>query len=311
MPCADEQCTYTFHMETEDGSSAPGAEAELSPTDAAELLRRHREVRDRAASQGPSRAFAFLMLWSAVLVSVYVAVYLLTFQSRSVGAGGLTGSASTLTFVLLVPFLIFSPLISGARERFRVRPGLPAPGYWVGYGLLVAGFMALGGLSIAGVVYPWWLALALPAAAFVMLASRPVRRLLSETTPKSERWQNHPLTGPARRMTVAIGVMTGLIAATSTWRWFSIVVMAAMLLLIVVLIGSRSRWGLPRVGYEWGPIHWASFAVATTVLFLLVVLFSLTTWVTIAVSVGAGIVVFVVMFVVAFLPGRAQHGSSD
>ena len=295
-------------METEDGSSAPGAEAELSPTAAAELLRRHREVRDRAASQGPSRAFAFLMLWSAALISVYVAVYLLTFRYRSVGGAGLTGGGSTLTFVLLVPVLIFSPLISGARERFRVRPGLRAPGYWVGYGLLFAGFMSLCVLSIAGVVYPWWLALALPVAAFVTLASTPVRRLLNETTPKSEPWQNHPLTRPARRVTVAIGVITGLIAATSTWRWFSIVFIAAMVLLLAMNIGWRSRWGLPRTGYEWGPIHWASFAVATTVLFLLVVLFSLTTWVTTPVSVGAGAVVFVVMVVVAFLPAPTQGG---
>ncbi|MBW4032125.1 MAG: hypothetical protein HIU88_05620 [Acidobacteria bacterium] len=288
-------------METE-GVPAPGGGAELSPADAAELLRRHEELRDRAASQGPSRSFALLTLATAVMVSSYMAVYLLTLRYRP-------GGASTLTLVLVIPALIFSPLLSGARERFAVRRRRPGPLYWAGNGLLLAAFIVLGGLSIAGVGYPWWLALALPGAAFVTLASRPVRRLLSETTPKSERWQNHPLTGSARRVTVAIGVMTGLIAATSTWRWFSIVFMAAMLLLLAM--GWMPRWGLPRTGYEWGPIHWASFAVVTTAMFLLVILFSVTAWDTTPVSVGAGAGVFVVMLAVAFLPARAQHGSSD
>ncbi len=242
------------------------------------------------------------------MVSAYIAVFLLSSGIREANGGRLLSGSDGATAVLLAPVLIFSSLITGARERFSVRRGLPTPVYWIAYGLLVAVFLAQLALGIAGVSYPWWLNLVLPAATLVTMAAGPVRRLLSPKTPTSDRWENHPLSAPARRMTVVVGVMLGLLAATSTWRWFSIVSVAVMLLLLVVLIGWRSRWGLPRTGYEWGPIHWAAFGIAVTVLFLLVVLFSLTKWVTTPVSVSAGLVVFVLMLISAFLPAQANRG---
>ncbi|WP_146071659.1 hypothetical protein [Cryobacterium sp. Y50] len=280
---------------------------------AAEQLRSYEDVRNRVTLQGPSRAFALLMLWGAVVLAVYVGVFLFSFGGRPVdevasGAGGFP-----YTGILLFPVLIFSSLVSGARERFGIRTK-PAPGYWIAYGLIIAGFMTLAGLSIAGVSYPWRLNLLVAVTIFLTMSAGPIRQLRRATTPNPDRWMNEPLSRPARWSTALIGATAGLLAATSTLAWFPVVGATVMMALVVVLGGWRARWGLPRTGYEWGPIHWAAFGIAVGVLFLLTVLLSRTGWITTPISVATGVLVLFVMLIASFLPTRSRgrqvaHGS--
>ena len=80
--------------------------------------------------------------------------------------------------------------------------------------------------------------------------------------------------------------------------------MATMLLLFVVLIGWRADWGLPRTGYEWGPMHWAAFGIVISVLFTLSVLLSNTGWITPPISITAGTLALLIMLFTAFRPRR-------
>ncbi|AIY00682.1 hypothetical protein ART_1083 [Arthrobacter sp. PAMC 25486] len=288
---------YTFHMENE--------QAYPSQDSAARQLRNYEALRSRTSLQGPSRAFALFTLWSAIIVAVYVAVFLFSFGGRTVNevvsAGGYSSSG-----ILVFPVLLFSSLVRGARERFGIRTK-PAPGHWIAYGLIIVGFMTLAGLSIAGVNYPWGLNLLVVVAIFVTMATGPIRQLRRSPASDSDRWGNEPLDRLARLSTTLIGVAAGLLAATITQAWFPLVSAVVMMSLVVVLIGWQARWGLPRTGYEWGPIHWMAFGIVVSVLFLLSVLLSHTSWITTPNSVSVGILVFLVMLIASFLPTRARH----
>lgn len=274
-----------------------------STDDAAEQLRNHDDVRDRVAHRGPSRAFALLMLWSAIMLSVYVGLFLLAFGSRPLDE--MSSSAGRYSTMLVFPILVFSALVSGARERFSIRTK-PSLGHWIAYGLIVAAFLGMLGAIVAGVGYPWWLNILVPAALFVTMAARPIAQLQRAATPDSDPWVSKPLSGPARATTVMIGAALGLIAATSSQPWFPLVNAAVMLLLVVVLAGWRARWGLPRTGYEWGPVHWTGFGISTGVLFLLAVLLARTESVTAPISMTAGILILLVMLLASMVPFRAR-----
>lgn len=294
---------YTFQMESETGN--------VPPTDtvvnAAAQLHSHDDIRAKAKGRGPSRAFASLMLWGAIVTAAYAGVVLFALSGRTrveVEAGA-TGFATVV--VLLFPMLIFSSLVSGARERFSVRRK-PSVGYWIAYGLVVAVLAALMVVIVASIPYPWWLNLLVPVALFIAMASDPIRQLLSgATTPPEERWVNRPLSRPVRWTTALIGVATGVLAATSTLRWFSILTIVFMLVLIVMLVSIRASWGLPRTGYEWGPVHWGAFGVAMTLLFVLGLLLARTSWVTTSLTVLVGVLVFAVMLGASTLPRRANR----
>lgn len=289
---------YTFQMENE--------QAYPSQDSAARQLENYEALRSRTSLQGPSRAFALITLWSAILLAVYVAVFLFSFGGRTVNevvsAGGYSVSG-----ILVFPVLLFSSLVRGAQERFGIR-AKPAPGHWIAYGLIIVGFMTLAGLSIAGLNYPWGLNLLVAMALFATMATGPIRQLHRSPGSESDRWWNEPLDRLARLSTTSIGVAAGLLAATITQTWFSIVSAVVMMSLVVVLIGWQARWGLPRTGYEWGPIHWMAFGIVVSVLFLQSVLLSHTSWITTSISVAVGVLIFLVMFIASVLPARAGRG---
>lgn len=276
-----------------------------STGDAARLLQRHDETRDRVEQRTPSRAFASFMLWGAAVIAVSVGVFLLSFDPQppdEVAAG-----AGASTPLLIIPILIFSSLVSGARERFGVRTR-PSPGYWIAVGVILAGVLGLQVSIIAGLVYPWWLNLLLPTALFAVMAAGPIRQLRRARTPEEERWTSEPLNQPARSTTTLIGVVLGTVAATSTQPWSPLVQMAIVALIVVALIGYRSRWGLPRTGFEWGPIHWAAFGITVGILFLLTALLTRTDWIDTWVAVALGVVAAAVMVLTSLLPARTRRG---
>lgn len=242
------------------------------------------------------------MLWSAVLISVYLAVYLFLFGGSTVGAASAQPGGYTPTWVILTPVLMFSGLVRGARERFHIRTK-PSPLHWGLYALVLAGFVTLGALSMAGVGYPWWLNAILPLVLLASMAATPIRGLLTTTPESSPPWASVPLAAGVRIMTTLIGLANGVLLATFTHPLLAAFSgLTVMVLLFVVLLGWRSAWGLPRVGYEWGPIHWGAFAICTATQFTCVVFAAVTTWFTTPNSIAAGVLVLVVMGISAVLP---------
>ncbi|CAN5247852.1 hypothetical protein BH11ACT4_BH11ACT4_15400 [soil metagenome] len=288
---------YSFHMESN---------PHPSPRDAAEQLRSYDGV--RAKVPGPPRAFLLLGLWAAVILAVYVGVFLLSLGGRPLNAAAPGPVYFSYVTIILFPVLVFSSVVAGARERFGIRTK-PTLRYRIAYVLVCAGFITLGWLSIAGVPYPWGLNLLLPLLLFLTMAAGPIRQLLRKSATGQAAWINKPLSRPARWSTAAIGAVSGLLVGTAASpQWFSIVSLAVTLALVVVLIGWRARWGLPWTGYEWGPIHWIAFGISTSVLFLVFLLLSRTDLVTLPISIAAGGFVLLVMLTASFLPARPRRG---
>ena len=92
----------------------------------------------------------------------------------------------------------------------------------------------------------------------------------------------------------ALAVGAGLAATIS-----GIVV---MVFLIVVLVSWRSSFGLPRVGYQWGSLHWVCFGACALIVFACVLLTTFTSWFATPYTVAAGVLVFFIMGGAALLP---------
>lgn len=276
---------------------------EPSQITAGRQLRSYESVRDKV--QGSSRSFALFTLWSAIVVASYMVIFLFSFGNRSVDEVVATDGYSW-NGLIAFPILVFSSLASGARERFGVRTK-PSRGHWLAIGLILAGFMTLAGLSISSVKYPWPLNLLMAAAIFFAMASGSLRLLRHPARTDSQCWDAQPLSRMARTSTALIGLVTGLLVATSTQTWFPLLSATVMLLLIAVLMGWQAPWGLPATGYEWAPVHWVSFGIIVSALFLMTTLLSQTSWISTPTSLVTGIIIFALMLAVSFLPTRAQH----
>lgn len=238
-------------------------------------------------------------------MAVYVGVFLFSFGGRSLEEAT-PGLGTYSTSLLVFPILLFSSLASGARERFGVRT-TPSPRYWIVVGIILASFLVLLVLAVVGISYPWWLTMFLPVALFAGMAFGPVRQLRKARTPDDQRWVNEPLSRPARWTTAVTGTTLGAVAAVSPQPWFPVVQVVASLLILVAIIGYRSRWGLARTGFEWGPIHWVAFAVTVGILFALTALLVRTDWITAWVAVALGVIAAAIMITAALLPTRARR----
>ncbi|WP_158685404.1 hypothetical protein [Microbacterium halophytorum] len=268
-----------------------------------ELARLERSASERA----PSRAYWWLMLWSAILISVYVAVFLATFGDSTTEDVSERSGGYSATWVMMTPVIAFSALHSGARERFRIRTR-PSTLYWCLYGLAAAGFIAAGVLDIAGIAYPRWLNMLVPVVLLLTMAASPVRHLVTSSPRSPASWGDSPLSGAARLMTVLLGAAIGLLLASSAITLAAAVSGAiAMVFLIVVLASWRSSYGLPRAGYQWHLIHWVSFGTSSAIVFVCVLLTTFTTWFGTGHNAAAGALVFLVMGVAAFLPRRSDQ----
>lgn len=252
----------------------------------------------------PSRGYAALMLLLALIMSSYVALVLLGFggqaQQRSPGS-------YPATMLLLAPVLFVGGLSQGARERFgvRVRETLVEKVLWV---VLMAAFMVLWALTLFGPGYPTWLSVALPLGIFLLMGLRPIRDLTSGGTHNTESWTPSRLSRAARTTSVLVGVVLAAqliasalpLAAAMT----GIIVMVAF---VPMLFSWRTDFGLPNVGYEWGPTQWVCFVSATAVAFvssLSVVNGASWGW---PLASGAAAIVVLVMVIAAFLPTTVRR----
>lgn len=268
-----------------------------------ELARLQGGVRRRS----PARGYWLLALWSAVFMAAYFGAFLLLhggFTPAEVGsrAGGYTGA-----WAFIAPVLLFSSLASGARERFSIQ-AKPSRVQRLGYLCMMLGFVVLIGLSFADISYPSWLNAALPLVMLLILATGPVRNLLATPRDPAEVWGNAPLPTEVRIMTAGVGLVIGvLLASASAPLAASITGFVVFLCLSFVLLARNSRFGLPRVGFEWGSIQWAAFGVCAAIAFLSITLGDIASWFSPGFSVAAGATVLVIMCGVALFP----RGRSD
>lgn len=211
-------------------------------------------------------------------------------------------------WLLVIPAITFNLLVSGARERFAVR-STASRRYWFVIALFIGGFVTLGILWFSGIWYPWWLNIALPLVMFIALVVEPIRRLRSMRGTGGKSWQSSPLSWPARLMTVAIGLVYGLLLVTSTHRLAAALVFLLASVYLVVQVGMQnSRFGLARTGYEWGPLRWGSFGLCAGIIFVSVLLVVHTSWLTPVLFVSAGVLVTLIMSIAALLPRPGSPG---
>lgn len=289
-------------MESKDDLAS--ALSEHLASTASEQLQEYARLESSASDRAPSRGYWWLMLWSAVLISAYVAVHLFTFGGSTAEEVSEQAGGYSATWVMLTPVLAFSSLVSGARERFNIRTK-PSPLHWGFYALAMAGFITLGALSIVGIAYAWWLRALVPLILFVAMAWTPVRSLVTASHGSSRSWGSTPLSFASRIMTALIGLAIGVLLVTSPNTLAAAISgIVIMVFFIVVLVSWRSSFGLPRVGYQWGSIHWVCFGASAAIVFTCVLLTTFTSWFTASYNVAAGTLVFIIMGVAALLPRR-------
>lgn len=270
---------------------SPGQVPEApSAREAAEQLRDYEAVRDRSEERRPPRSLLLLEMWTAVMMTAYLATAL-----TMVGRYG-------SPYHLLLAFGVMAVLSAGARERFpvRKRPGLRGTaGQW----LAVLAFLVLGVLRLRDVLYPWWVDALLLLAVLAGLAARPARQWLLPSG-RAESTEPVPLTTPVRFNTVVVAALLGFLMATAAWQYGWLIAIAFPLLAVIELVRSNSRWSLRRTGYEWTSVHWLVFGVGTLLLFALVLLSLSDQALVPALGIGIGSAFALVMSATGLLPRR-------
>lgn len=299
---------YCFHMESERSTSPSDAPLVPSIPDAAEQLRRADELREQAEHSGPSRAYAILTLWSALLISSYIFVCVLSMSADHDTSGPTT--LSVLMPLMLLPVLSFNLLIRGARERFSVRTVASRPQI-VGYALLVAAFLVVSVMSVMGASYPWWLSILMGLASLWPLARTPLKQLRAARQSQSqsrqasaERWRTTPLSTSSRIITAGYGVVMGIAVALIPHMAFSYLALFALFALLLLSSQGAQKMSLTRVGYEWGPAHWIAFGITTVIIFTLIPLHTFTSFITAPVALTFGALIALDMVGAALIPLR-------
>ncbi|GAA2842819.1 hypothetical protein FB468_0914 [Leucobacter komagatae] len=286
-------------MESSSEQGAAPDSLSRDPSSAAAQLAELERLQRPEEGLAPSRGYSALMILLALMMSAYVALFLFAYGGRgAVGAEG-TYPASML---LLVPVICASALSQGGRERYgvRVRESATTIGLWV---LFLAGFLTLGIANYAGSGYPGWLNVVMPICVFLLMGLRPLRQFASRSTRKNEEWEPARLSGAARTTSVLVGVVLAAQLIASALPFAAAVTgVIVMVAFIPMLFAWRSNFGLPNVGFEWGPAQWACFVVAVAVAFgssASVVGGASWGW---PWAIGAAASVVLVMTVAAFLP---------
>lgn len=282
------------------------AERTVTAGSATQQLAQYERIQEHDAAPRPSRGYWHLMLWSAMVVTVYVAAFLLLFGVKTEEEITSQPGGYQVHWLLVVPLMAFSFLVSGARERFAVRSTSLWPS-WVVLALFIGAFVAMGIFWFADIGYPWWLNIALPLLMFLVMAAGPVRGLRSAPRSETESWPNEPLSGAARVITVVLGLILGVLLVVSTNHYASIFLLLGAMVFIVLGTGMQaSRFGLSRAGNEWGPLHWGSFGVCAALIFATVVLRGHANLPVEVLSPVIGVLVALIMVVAALLPRRRR-----
>lgn len=254
--------TYTFYMESERRDLVPeAADVRLSPDQAADHLRRHDEVLERAQRRRAPRAETYVMFWGGLFGAVTMTAVLFAIQR-------VHSSGQDFPVMLLVPpLLALQQLIDGLRERWgtRRRTSLLE---WVFLVPAVIGFVVVAWFSVDGTAYPWWLIVGIGLVFFVGAGLIPLVQTWhggASVEPEPGQRTRRPLSGPVKVTTVAIGVIGALCIVSSTEEWFMAPALAAILLIAASGLGRGSRWSLCHAGYEWRPFQWSAFGLVAFV----------------------------------------------
>lgn len=126
-------------------------------------------------------------------------------------------------------------------------------------------------------------------AVFAALAAGPVRqwRLPAD---RARRTGPAPLTSPARLNTVLV---------------------AFLLLGVIELARSNTRWGLRSTGHDWAPVHWAACCTGVLLLFALILLSLSTDVLAPAWCIAIGSAFSVAMAATALLPRREARSPDE
>lgn len=264
--------------------------------------RAHLDAADRVRERGAGlpRPFAWLLFWGALMMGAYVCAVLLVLPSPPDSGG------AHYVNLLLVPLLVNSVLLNGARERFdvRFRSGIAV---WIAVVAIAGGFAAAMIVVFTGGTLAPWVAVIVGIGAAGLMGGRAFVTLLGGPRGESSvEWAGVPLSAPVRWMTALIGVLFGVTAAVSQWPVASSIVNLIGLCLTLVMLLLQGAWSLVRVGSEWGRREWVASVAAMLLLFALAIASARTDLATPALAGGVGGVVLVLMVAVA-LAGRPRH----
>ena len=255
----------------------------LDASTAAQLLADAERVGASVRARTDFRAHAVIQGWTAASLFVYVATFLLLFGSpaHSGSAAGL-GHNYAYVNVLLIPFLILTQLVRGARDRLPISFALPRRGMkllLVLPGMII--FLAALVAFLVGIDYPWWVtllvatAIAAPLGVLAISTSRNAGGTASHLQVTSPR---PPLGRTSAGMTAGLGVYFGVVAALTPYPWFPVAALLLTLALFVPLVSWNARSGLPSVGSEWGQPQWVAFGITFTLLFALTIVATKSAW---------------------------------
>ena len=293
----------------------------LDPTDdrdmdtptASRLLGAADRVSVRVNEGTDFRTHALIQGWGVAVLFVYVTTFLLLFTAQGQdGAAGGSPSGIIYTNVLVIAILTLSQLVQGARNRIPISLAGPLRGWKLWLTLVgIILFMAAAGASLFGIELALWVALivaACVAAPFGVLSVASARRVHKRSARAPLMSPRSPLSKTARVITANLGVYFGVTGALTVapMVWYSVSSVFLILILLVIMIGWNARWGLPRVGSEWGQRQWMAFGASFTLLFALTLVVVRTSWNTAWVGVIGGILIAMPLALSA-LPTRHQR----
>ncbi|WP_110589165.1 hypothetical protein [Microbacterium suaedae] len=270
-------------------------ESESDPAGtAAELLAAHRRVSERA--RVVPREYVLMLIWSALFVAAFIAAHLLTASTEE----------PTSPMTLLLPIVAFGSLIQGTNERFGVRPRLPRAAVIISVVLLVSFFVLLA-LAIFGPGYPWWVGLALPIVCLAGFVPSGRRLLMRSRRDEHSTWSTGPLSMPVRASTCFVGSAMGVLIATQSFSLAAaIAAVVTMVTLAALIFAWTTPFGLNRVGFEWGRIHWIAFGFATALSLATSVLGASTTILRTPMTLILGVLAAAPMIATAFVATRER-----
>lgn len=252
-----------------------------APREAEDLLAAHDLVAERARAQRLPREAAYFSLWLGILTTAYLTVFLITFD---------VADDFSPTFLMLVPLLAASFLTNGALERFGIR--LKTPTYvWAGFYVGMVCFLVLMALTLTNTPYPWWWRLVLIAVFLVTFGALSLHTFSRSVRDHHSTWTALPLSLPSRVSSWILAGVLGALIATSASLYATVASsFTAMIALFTVVATSRTRFGLPNVGFEWSRVHWIAFTFAVTLCFGTALLRAYASWFTLPAAILLGVI---------------------
>ena len=291
----------------------PTNDLDMDTPTASQLLGAADRVSVRVNEGTDFRTHALIQGWGAAVLFGYVTTFLLLFTTqRQDGAAG--GSPSGIIYAnsLVIVLLTLSQLVQGARNRIPISLAGPLRGWKLWLTLVgIILFMAVAGASLFGIELDWWVVLivaACVAAPLGVLAVASARRGHRSAARAPLLSPPSPLSKTARVITANLGISFGVAGALTVAPviWYSLSTVFLILILIVLMIGWNSWWGLPRVGSEWGQRQWIASGASITLLFALTLVVARTSWNTAWVGVVGGILIAIPL-ALSTIPTRRQR----